>query len=112
MQQANRELLLKWGKKEQKAIELTDGLTLGVRQLDVSDLLEIRDESKPIGKTVIGVAYLIRSAVNEDGTPMFTEADIPILEKEFAYGRIGDIYNKLKEFNGETEKAQADFTKN
>lgn len=105
---STREELLEWGERERKPIDLGGGKTVLIEQLD-QDALDIINAAEDKLKNATG---LVLSAINADGTRIFSDGDAALIAKRFSVGKLIEIGNIIMEFNGLGQKANAATAKN
>lgn len=110
-----RELLLAWGIRKTEKLNLAEGLTVTIRQLMASELMEAQRAAKaltvdPEAENLnLCAAIICRSAIEEDGSRVFQNEDLQTVA-EFSYASLNELVEPVFRLNG-LMKDQAEDTK-
>ena len=113
---ATREQLLAWGIRKTDTVDIGDGLTFKVRQLNAEEITESHNKAKESGasnENIAMTAFVIaRSAINEDGSRIFSDEDGHMILKEFSYQKLGELVEPIFTLNGILKKQAEQTEKN
>lgn len=100
-----REQLLAWGIRAKKNIDLGEGMSLTIQQLNAQELQEVvkaakdmknyQDDSLPLCASII-----CKSAINDDGTRIFQDEDVSTLLRDWSYAKLGELVEPVFNLNG------------
>jgi len=114
---ATREQLLAWGIRKTQTVELGDGVSLTIRQMNATELTEAKAEIKdlagqPNENLILVAAIICRSAINEDGTRIFSSDDMKTIAEEFSYERLEKLVEPVFRLNGILKEQSEQTEKN
>src|SRR6187397_1032567 len=91
-----RDQLMAWGQRAQKPLDLGDGMTITIQQLNAQELQHVVKAAKEMQSAdddnlPLCAAIICKSAVNEDGTRIFEDSDAPAMVSNWSYAKLGTL---------------------
>ena len=90
-------------------VEIAPGVVFKLQESTVAKRLEFERSTKGKPDLAVAAAILIEAAVDDEGKPIFTQADAPKVEANLplaAVKKVAEVYMRLNSLGAEAEDAE------